>query len=157
MYTAEDAQKTYSELRKKLFQNIEDNGYSGADIYHEYFSIELIRTGKPSHIFTKDEIKEAMRNADDRINNVLVIDEDGYAHVVEFSDKIFLYPVRHESWQAGNRYVGKYSSLATLADDYISSLQAWLEYLTYGKHIYVDYVRDNNNEELLLCEIKKFY
>lgn len=157
VYSREDAIKTYNELTKVFYYNIESNGYTSADIYHEYFDIELIRNGKPSHLFTKDEIEIQMRNADDRINNVLVIDEDGYAHVVEFNEAIYLYPVRHESWQAGNIYVGKYSSLATLEDDYISSLQGWLDYLTYGKHVYMDYVRDNNNEEILLSEIRKFY
>lgn len=157
VYTAGDALEVYSRLEKIFYQNIENAGYSSKNIRHKYFSIELIRAGKPSHIFTKGEIEDVMRNADDRMDNVLVIDEEGYAHVVEFSDAVFLYPVRHELWNAGNKYVGKYSSLATLEDNYISSLQAWLEYLSYGKSVYVDYIQDNKDEECLLGEIKKFY
>ena len=81
-----------------------------------------------------------MRSADDRKDNMLVIDENGYAKVIDNKNNIFLYPVRHESWGAGNIYVGKYSSLKTLDYDYISSLQGWLNYLKYERAIYVDYL-----------------
>ena len=156
-YTIDEAIKTCDRLNVIFNHNIEEAGYSSLHIYHEYFSVELIKNGKPSHLFTKDEIESQMRAADDRVDNVLVIDGDGYARVMRYDETSFLYPVRHESWNAGNNYVGKYSSLASLADDYICSLQGWLEYLTYGRRVYMDYVRENNDEEHLLNEIKKFY
>lgn len=122
-----------------------------------YISIELIKCGNPSHLFTKQEIEKEMREADDRINNQLIIDEYGYARVIENVGDGDLYPVRHESWDAGNVYVGKYSTLSTLDDDYISSLQGWLLYLKTGKNQYMDYVHDNRDEKELLDEIKKYY
>ena len=41
----------------------------------------------------------------------------------------YTYPVSYESWDAGNCYVGKYSNLSTLDEDYIAALDAWLMYL----------------------------
>ena len=66
-------------------------------------------------------------------------------------------PVRHESWDAGHMYVGKYSKLSTLDDNYISSLQGWLLYLKTGRTQYMDYLHENTNEEELLKEIKEYY
>lgn len=69
----------------------------------------------------------------------------------------YLFPVRHESWDAGNVYVGKYSKLLTLDDDYIASLQGWLLYLKSGLKQNMGYVYEDANEEELLEEIKKHY
>ena len=48
-------------------------------------------------------------------------------------------------------------NLSTLEDDYISSLQGWLMFLETGKRQYMDFVYENNNEDELLSEIKKYY
>jgi len=98
-----------------------------------------------------------MQKADDRVHNQLVIDEDGYAKVIKDEGYGYLFPVRHESWDAGNIYVGKYSKLLTLDDDYISSLQGWLSYLKTGRKKYMDYVHGNKSEEELVNEIKRYY
>lgn len=121
------------------------------------FLIQAIRCGKPTHLFTKQEVEKAMRNADDRVNNQLVIDENGYAKVIQRDEYTYLYPVRHEAWDEGNMYVGKYSNLSTLEDDYILSLQAWLLYLKTGRPSYLDIVDDNYNEEELIQEIMAYY
>ena len=94
----------------------------------------------PAHLFTKEEIENEMRNADDRMNNQLVIDEDGYAHVIPISEKGYgsLYPVSHEIWGSRKNYVGRYSNLCTLDNDYADSLNSWFEYLSTGRHIYCD-------------------
>ena len=91
-------------------------------------------------MFTHDEIGEAMRQADDRAHNVLVIDEDGYAHVISDIYRASSYPVRHETWDAGNCYVGKYSTLRTLDDMYVQSLEGWYDYLTHGHSVHKDYI-----------------
>ena len=59
-----------------------------------------------------------MRNADDRHNNQLVVDEDGYVKIISDNKDGMLYPVRLECWNAGNNYVGKFSKLCTLDEDY---------------------------------------
>lgn len=132
------------------------NKLSPLEEYDCPVSIQLVKCGNPSHLFTKNELAELMRNADDRVNNRLVIDEDGYAKIIPDNEEAWLYPVRHEVWCAGNVYVGKYSKLSTLDDDYLSSLQGWLSYLRSGHRSYIDYVDDENLDELL-SEISKFY
>ena len=122
------------------------------------FTAELVKIGKPNHLFSKKEIEDLMRSADDRVNNQLVIDENGYAKIVNCNEDGILYPVRHEIWVAGNLYVGKYSKLQTLNDNYLSSLQGWLLYLQTGEKQYVDYVDSSNiDEQELIKKIKTFY
>ncbi len=159
-YYIYDRKKAIS-LKDKFQQTINNflhqRGLFPLEKYENCISIKLIKCGKPTHLFTKDEIKEEMQKADDRVHNQLVIDENGYAKVIKDEGYGYLFPVRHESWNAGNIYVGKYSKLLTLDDDYISSLQGWLSYLKTGRKRYMDYVYDNKNEEELLSEIKKYY
>ncbi|KXT87661.1 serine/threonine protein kinase [Streptococcus parasanguinis] len=143
-------------LEKRVSEILKQNGFAELE-YETYFSVRAIRCGKPIHLFTKQEIEEAMRNADDRLDNQLVIDENGYAKVIERDEGSYLYPVRHELWCSGNMYVGKYSSLSTLEDDYISSLQGWLLYLKAGRPQYMEYVHDNRNEIDLIQEIMTYY
>ena len=123
-----------------------------------HFDIEFCMIGKPHHLFTKEEIKNEMRNADDRRGNQLVIDEDGYAHVLPTDIRHigFLYPVSNESWGGYNNYVGRYSSLDTLDETYRDMLACWLEYLRLGHHIHCDTNQWNNVEDLL-SEIVKLY
>ena len=106
---------------------------------------------------TKQEIEKVMRDADDRFRNQLVIDENGYVKVIQDDNIGHLFPVRHEPWEAGNNYVGKYSDLSTLDDQYISSLQGWLLYLQTGRKQYIDYVWENVDEEGILAKIGGYY
>lgn len=146
-----------NDFQQAINNYLHQSGMHSLEEYENCISIELIKCGKPTHLFTKQEIEEEMRKADDRVDNQLVIDEYGYAKVIKDEGYGYLFPVRHEGWNAGNIYVGKYSKLSTLDDDYISSLQGWLLYLKTGRKKYMDYVHDNRNEEELLKEIKKYY
>lgn len=112
-----------------------------------HFLVGMRKKGTPKHLFTREEIGEAMRQADDRVTNVLVIDEDGYAHVISDIYRANSYPVRHECWNAGNCYVGKYSDLGALDDMYLQSLEGWYDYLTHGRRVRKDYI-----EGTLTCE-----
>lgn len=121
-----------------------------------HFSVGMRKNGIPKHLFTREEIGEAMRRADDRVNNVLVIDEDGYAHVISDVYRAHSYPVRHESWDAGNCYVGKYSDLCTLDDMYLQSLEGWYDYLIHGRRVRKDYIEGTLTcDELIqkICEV----
>lgn len=123
--------------------------------------VEGTRVGNPKHLFTRDELKNLLVNGNDHVNNMLVINNRGYFELLEnhsFNDLEFIkYPVRHEGFSAFNNYVGKYSDLYHFEDTYISSLQGWLMYLQRGGTVYLDYVRENRDEELLLKEILSFY
>ena len=112
------------------------------------------KIGTPTHLFSKNEIELLMRQADDRHGNMLVIDEDGYAHVTSDRDSWTFFPVRHEEWNAGNIYVGKYSSLSSLNQDYLSSLEGFLDWLQHGKATRRDYVRGKLTEQQLEYQIK---
>lgn len=154
IYSREEAFDCLEKCKNSLSIFCRENGFEDIS---SYFSINIIKQGKPNHMFSKDEIEVVMRNADDRQHNILVINEDGFVEIVHDGIVSHTYPVRHSSWNAGNRYVGKYSSLETLEDDYISSLQGWLFYLNNGKSIKMDYVHDERDEKLLLEKIKSFY
>lgn len=110
----------------------------------------------PSHMFTKVEIEELMRKADDRQNNTLVVDEEGYAKLITEDESVFAYPVRIETWMAGNNYVGRYSDLSDLESAYERLLYGWKIYLETGKDNYIDYIEPNKEDDLLQ-EIKVFY
>lgn len=144
-------------LENKVSEILEENNLLGLEEYETCFSIKLVKVGKPTHLFTKQEIEEEMKKADDRFSNQLVIDENGYARVIKNNRYGYLYPVSYESWDSGNMYVGKYSKLSTLDENYISCLQGWLLYLKTGRTQYMDYMHENTNEEELLKEIKEYY
>lgn len=157
VYDRKMAMSLKEKLNQKISEFLKVNKLQVLNEYQSCFSIKLIRHGQPVHIFTKLEIEEEMRKADDRINNQLVIDENGYAKVIENDGYGYLFPVRHEPWDAGNMYVGKYSKLLSLDEAYISSLQGWLLYLKSGQNQYMDYIHPNSNEEKLLREINEYY
>ena len=142
------------EILKSLNNRLSElcKGYDTDDIDSSvYFDIEWRRIAPPSHIFTEKEIEEAMRSADDRYNNLLVIDEDGYAQVIrpESNNEGELYPVRNSIWCSRNNYVGKYSPLSTLHENYVSSLTCWQLHLKTGRHFYTNSVREEDPLKLM--------
>lgn len=152
------ANRALEEMNKYIKNLCEEDGIKWDDIMY-IFSIDLHKMQQPSHLFTKSELEITLKTGDDSKNNVLVIDADGYAHLIEDKEnQRSQYAVTHESYNAYNNYVGKYSTLNHLDDEYISSLQGWLRYLKTGSSVYVDYVDvDNNDENNLIQEINKFY
>ena len=122
-----------------------------------FFTIELKRGKKsPTHLFTQDEILDEMKKANDRVTNVLVIDDDGYAHIISRLEDKELYPVTIESWSPRNNFVGKYSSFDELMPAYLSALEGWLDYLQTGNHVYSQYSNEYNERELI-NDIEKYY
>ena len=145
-------------IYKKVETICQDNGYDT-----EYstlgFSLdgELKKEANPSHLFTEEEIKELMTKANDDVNNKLVIDEDGYARIIQNPKHGALYPVSQETWCAGNMYVGKDSKLTDLHDSYVLSLHSWLRYLHSGRRVFDDmFVPDHNCLEII-DKIKVYY
>lgn len=70
-----------------------------------------------------------MEEADDRVNDTLVVDGDGYAHVLQKGEQTSLYPVVHETWCSRHNYVGKYSHLNDLDSAYHYCFAKWCDYL----------------------------
>ena len=144
-----------NKLNQKILELLKMASIKTDEENENYFSIKFTKIGKPSYLFTKQEIREKMLKADDRVDNQLVIDENGYAKVIS-NNQGYLFPVRCETWIAGNRYVGKYSSLLTLDESYIFLLEGWLLYLITGKSQYADcFIDGNADENTLLEKIKK--
>lgn len=151
----EQAKEILEKIQNKVYELC--SGYDQSSILHSFtLNLRWVPAGKPSHLFTKKEIEKEMREADDRIANKLVIDDDGYAYVVPATENSRLYVVVHEAWGAFNRYVGKYSSLSVLDDFYNDSLACWLRYLQTGRY---QFSNENEfcDEVAIVSEIKKYY
>ena len=122
-----------------------------------YFSVEIEKSGIPSHLFTKCEIELLMREADDRLGNTLVIDENGVAHIIQDQSLAKFHPVIHETWCSRNGYVGRYSDLSYLDSTYYYCLGKWLMYLKSKVGQFMNDYDDNYmSEEELINEIERY-
>lgn len=142
----------------ETIKNTIDNLYHEAGFENEgfqsiYCSMTLCKTGKPTHMFTKQEIKELMESADDRLGNTLVINEFGFAQVIPGHFDKHTYPVSQETWCSRNNYVGKYSALSDLDESYEWMLEGWLDYLEGGVAVYIDYSSSRLTASELLKKI----
>ena len=158
VWTRDEAIRLQAAIHHKVADMCAAQGLDAelADFYFGQF-FELHREGKPSHLFTEDEIRILMTNADDSKNNKLVIDEEGYAHIIQEVNGGQYYPVSQETWCAGRGYVGANSALTDLHESYVLSLHSWLRYLQTGHRIYDDlYVSDVGLAEIIK-EISRFY
>lgn len=151
----EDVIELVTEINNVVKTECVAKGYDGDSAFLN-FSFIMIGRSKPTHLFTLDEIKDLMRNADDDKNNTLVIDELGYAHIVNNYKEQLLYPVSQETWCAGNRYVGKDSTLSDAEPSYHLCLKLWLEYLQTGDRQFDDYYPIIDVDKTIE-EIKKYY
>lgn len=152
----EEIQKTIKNLNSSLKQKCE--GYSLSSLDHKIeISIYSCRTANPTHLFTKDELTNAMRVADDRVSNRIVVDVDGNVSVISGNEPTFLYPVRNEMFCPRNNYVGKYAPLMQIDDLYCALLDAWLQYLKTGRFQSVGDYLSINDEDELRKQLKVFY
>lgn len=123
----------------------------------QLFEIGIQRVGKPTHLFTLEELETKLRNGDDFHNNRLVIDENGFIQLIPECENPHLYPVRFEEFCAYNNNVGKYANLFDLSEKYLMCLQGWLIHLKTGETVYMDYVHNCRDIEKIIEEIKAFY
>ena len=142
-------------INDKIKSDCEAQGLDKEQAYL-LWDIDIIRKNKPPHLFTLDEIKKLMADADDSKNNKLVIDENGCAHIITIPGPTYLYPVSIETWCAGNGYVGQNSSLSDAEPAYHLCLSLWLDYLNTGKKQYDDYYTQIDVNKTIE-EIKKHY
>lgn len=135
-------------------EKIEVNPTTGRGLGSYYVSVEPHRIRKPKQNFiTKDQLKTTLIQGDDSVHNSLIIDFDGFLHLLPFEQaKNCPYAVRYESFQAGNGYVGSDSGMSHLDRTYLALLQGWSDHLASSKQIYRDYA-DNESEEEVVKEI----
>lgn len=122
------------------------------------FEIIAHRITKPSNpIFTREEISNVLRSGNDNHSNSLVIDYQGNPKLVPLIDRTPLslkeYPVRFETFQAGNGYVGPHEDLTHLDTTYLALLEAWELHIITGRSIYRDYVSGELSEDELKTNI----
>lgn len=146
----------------EAINNTIDGLYNEADFKNDGLqstccSITLCKTGKPIHKFTKQEIRDLMVSADDRLGNTLVINEFGFAQLIPGCFNKHTYPVSQETWGPRNNYVGKYSALPDLDESYERMLEGWLDYLEGGVPVYIDYGSSASSASELLKKIEKYY
>lgn len=139
-------------LQKKGFDPL--GGYVGYDI-----SVNFIMQKRSCHIFSRTELNEVIRKANDDCKNWLVIDEYGRPKVVQTNQD--LYPVCFEYWSRGCGYYGKQVSDKHLVEIYSIALSAYFLYLKTGESVYadLDYIggsdEDKINKIKALIESKK--
>ena len=133
--------------------------YDMKDFTDPYIEVHIDYRENPTHLFDEEEIRVLMKEADDRKNNVLVIDEEGYAHILTDLRQECWYPVHQEAWFAGNVYVGKYSELLDVKRSYENLLYGWLEYLKNRTPVFADEQLSYGRLTVLECldEIRSFY
>lgn len=153
------SREAFVKLERSIYDCIKEKcekaGFN-TEISVVYISATYHQCGKPKHLFNLDEITKLMREANDDVNNKLVIDENGYACLIQEIRQGVLYPVSIETWCAGNHYVGKDTSLDDAEPSYRLCLSLWLRFLQTGRRQYGDcYVEID--EEKVVDAIKQFY
>lgn len=150
------------QAKEAVLKHISDecvaNGYDGKNMW-KYLTIEIHaqKEANPSHLFTEAEIRSVMAAGDDDANNRLVIDEDGYAHLIQDTENGHLYPVFQESWGAGENAVGSASTLSQCHESYVACMNCWLAYLESGVPIYADMYYDDSNIDAVIEKVKGYY
>ena len=117
-------------IEQRMEQICEENGFKKSNI-DAYVTYKVSMHKVPDHIFTYKELKDAIMAADDRVNNIICIDETG--HVVIVSDCDYhIYPVSYSTFKALGNYVGPYSK--GTAEYIIKDLRSlFFDYLKTGK------------------------
>ena len=139
VWTADETKKILQSLQTALNEYLNKAGYIREFYTLPNIHVELEMIKEPPHLVTKEEIRKLMIEADDRQDNTLVLDGDGYPHIINDSADSVFYPVSTETWNAGNCYVGKYADVdGQIETEYKLILQGLDEYLQSGRRVYVN-------------------
>lgn len=116
----------------------------------------------PKHMFAKKELYNLLRNGDCRVDNILVVDFQGYLRLIQVNtvDKINLdiMPVRYKTFLAGTKVIGNGQViLNSLEEIFKACLQGWLDYLKTKKSVYIESTQVGKTKEQLKKEIKEVY
>ncbi len=120
---------------------------------------KIKRETKP-HRFTKAELKEVIAADTDKYHNTLILTLDGYFELWSPKDAQKLYSpiaVRHESFVAGNDYVGKQAALDNgfINQTYLTMLEGWVTHLmNFELDVYQDDYDGKKTESQLWAEVE---
>ncbi|SCY42040.1 Serine/threonine protein kinase [Lysinibacillus sp. TC-37] len=120
------------------------------------YRINFTRKNRPTHLFSKEEIREVIFKGNHQLNNRLIINQEGRVELIlANSDEIEKHPVIGERFSAFSNTVGneaKYSD-AEMDIIYLNLLDAWYRHLKSGERKYIsDYIK--NDKETLIKKIK---
>lgn len=153
-WAVDEAKEMLNSLQEGFNEYLSKAGYISEYYMLPCVHVKLKMIEIPTHLVTKEEIRELMFNADDRKDNTLVLDGDGYPHIIQDMADSQFYPVVTETWEAGNCYVGKYADIdGQLETEYTLVLQGLSDYLQRRRSVYVDI--SFGNVKNLLCEIEE--
>lgn len=134
------------------------------DIINDIFSTVILkRIKKPIKLFTQSDIKEVISKGNDRLENIMVVDEEGAIKLVSMDYPVKMeeiveiekFPVIGERFSAMTNSVGAESNYSdqVIEEIYLLLLDTWLRHLKDGtRKSLSDYVV--KNKETLLEEIE---
>lgn len=119
------------------------------------FEVIVHRVSKPKNLFvTREQLKDILNKGNDSYNNSLVIDYNGFPQLLKLVNQmpcsITSYPVRLETYGAGNSYVGEHIELKDVEEAFMALLEAWNMHILTGRKFYRDYVSGDKKEEELI-------
>lgn len=130
VYNVTDAEVLVGRLNSWINELCNRAGY--LETSYRAFTIIPLRNAYPSHMFNRDELKDILLNADDRCQNTLVVDDDGYLKMITDRSIAWKYAVEVRIFDMYTRSVGKYSNVESLDEIYKEVLSYWLFYLKNG-------------------------
>lgn len=112
--------------------------------FDAYVSVHCMMQDLPEHIFTFNELKQAIYSADDRKDNVVCIDDNGFV-VVASDVNYHIYPISYSPFYAYKNNVGPYSNdVATFIVKDLRSL--FLQYIKTS--VEARYSEDNDCRDI---------
>ena len=108
---------------------------------------------------TRNQLKETIAGGNDNHHNSLVIDINGMFKLIPLIDKspseLQSYPVRFETFQAGNGYVGYLASMdeTFIEQTYKALLEDWWLHLDTGRYLYSHYSSEEYTQSQLMNNI----
>lgn len=133
-------------MKKQMKQRLVDTFAKNIEEpkFDAYVSVHCMMQDLPEHIFTFNELKQAIYSADDRKNNVVCIDDNGFV-VIANDVEYHIYPISYSPFYAYKNNVGPYSN--DVANFIVKDLRSlFLQYIKTGKE--ARYTEDSDNRDI---------
>lgn len=112
--------------------------------FDAYVSVHCMMQDLPEHIFTFNELRQAIYSADDRKDNVICIDDNGFVVVASDVD-YHIYPISYSPFYAYKNNVGPYSN--DVANFIVKDLRSlFLQYIKTS--VEARYSEDNDSRDI---------
>lgn len=112
--------------------------------FDAYVSVHCMMQDLPEHIFTFNELRQAIYSADDRKDNVVCIDDNGFVVVASDVD-YHIYPISYSPFYAYKNNVGPYSN--DVANFIVKDLRSlFLQYIKTS--VEARYSEDNDRRDI---------